>query len=46
MWMGQQGYTKAVLKKFGMEHCKPANMPIARGVGMGRARGAMAPHEN
>jgi len=30
-WIGQPGYTEAVLKKFGMENCKPANAPIASG---------------
>ena len=28
-WIGQPEYTKAMLKKFGMENCKPANTPIA-----------------
>ena len=30
-WIGQPGYTENVLKNFGMEHCKPANTPIAAG---------------
>jgi len=27
-WIGQPGYTEAMLKKFGVENCKPANTPI------------------
>ena len=26
--IGQPTYTQAVIKKFGMEHCKPANTPV------------------
>ena len=31
IWIGQPTYTQAVIKKFRMEHCKPANTPIAPG---------------
>ena len=31
IWTGQQPYTEAVLKKFGLEHCKPAATPVAQG---------------
>ena len=31
IWIGQPTYTQAVIKKFGMEHCKPANTPMAPG---------------
>ena len=31
MWIGQPEYTKAVLKNFGMERCKPANTPVTSG---------------
>ena len=31
MWIGQPEYTKAVLKNFGMEKCKPANTPVTSG---------------
>ena len=29
--IGQPTYTQAVIKKFGMEHCKPANTPVIPG---------------
>lgn len=31
IWIGQPTYTQAVIKKFGMEHCKPANTPVTPG---------------
>ena len=31
IWIGQPAYTQAVVKKFGMEHCKPANTPVTSG---------------
>ena len=31
MWIGQLAYTQAVVKKFGMEHCKSANTPVTVG---------------
>ena len=31
IWIGQPAYTQVVVKKFGMEHCKPANTPVIPG---------------
>ena len=31
IWIGQPTYTQAIIKKFGMEHCKPANSPVTPG---------------
>ena len=31
IWIGQSSYAQAVLKKFGMENCKPAATPVATG---------------
>ena len=31
IWIGQPSYTQEVLKKFGLEHCKPAATPVAQG---------------
>ena len=31
IWIGQPAYTRAVIKKFGMEHCKPANTLVTPG---------------
>ena len=31
IWIGQPTYTQAIIKKFGMEHCKPANTPVTPG---------------
>ena len=31
IWIGQPTYTQAIIKKFGMEHCKPANTPVTQG---------------
>ena len=28
LWIGQPAYAQVVVKKFGMEHCKPANIPV------------------
>ena len=30
IWIGQPSYTQEVLKKFGLEHCKPAATPVAQ----------------
>ena len=30
-WIGQPAYTQAVIKKFGMDHSKPASTPMASG---------------
>ena len=30
-WISQPAYIQAVLKKFGLEHCKPANTPVTPG---------------
>ena len=38
-WIGQQAYTEAVIKKFGMEHCKPANTPLTPGTKQLKATG-------
>ena len=31
IWIGQLTYTQAIIKKFGMEHCKFANTPVTPG---------------
>lgn len=31
IWIGQPSYTQTVLKKFGLENCKPAATPVAQG---------------
>ena len=31
IWIGQPSYTQTSIKKFGMEHCKPANIPVTPG---------------
>ena len=31
IWIGQPSYTQEVLKKFRLEHCKPAATPVAQG---------------
>ena len=31
IWIGQPAYTQAVVKRFGMEHYKPANTPVTPG---------------
>ena len=31
IWIGQPTYTQAIIKKFGMEHCKPTNTPVTPG---------------
>ena len=28
VWIGQRGYTESILKKFGMEECKPVGTPV------------------
>ena len=30
-WISQPAYIQAVLKKFGLEHCKPTNTPVTPG---------------
>ena len=30
-WISQPAYIQAVLKKFGLEHCKPVNTPVTPG---------------
>ena len=30
-WISQPAYIQAVLKKFGLEHCKPVNTPVTQG---------------
>ena len=36
-WIGQPGYTEAMLKIFGMENCKPVNTPITSGTKLMKA---------
>ena len=31
IWIGQPAYTRAVIKKFGLEHCKPVTTPVTPG---------------
>ena len=31
IWIGQPSYTQAVLQRFGLDHCKPAAIPVAQG---------------
>lgn len=31
IWIGQPAYTQVIIKKFQMEHCKPANTPVTPG---------------
>ena len=31
IWIGQPAYIQALIKKFGMEHCKSANTPVTPG---------------
>ena len=37
IWIGQPEYTNAVLKKFGMENCKPVITPISSGTKLPKA---------
>ena len=32
IWIGQSLYAQTVLKKFGLEKCKPAATPVATGI--------------
>ena len=32
IWIGQPAYTQAVIKKFGLEHCKPVTTPVTPGM--------------
>ena len=38
IWIGQPSYTQAVLKKFGLEHCKSATTPVAQGTKLLKAK--------
>lgn len=37
IWIGQQAYTEAVIKKFGMEHSKPICTPVTPGTKLQKA---------
>ena len=38
IWIGQPSHTQAVLKKFGLEHCKSATTPVAPGTKLLKAK--------
>lgn len=36
-WIGQPGFTQAIIKKFGMGECRPVNVPFAAGTNLLKA---------